>query len=410
LWTHARRLRPERTNPGPASSDPSVPACRVPCTEADVVGIGEATHGSREFGRLEHAVVRHLVQQGFRTVAVEADVTAMLPVDRYVHEGVGDPVAALSDPGTWLWRTESTLELLRWLRSFNEGRPPENRVRVRGVDLSRPSAPAPAVRSYLSRVDSGETDAVETLLEGVRADERRQARLDVVAAAARSVGDRLERNRAAYVERASAPAWERARHLCRVIERSCEWHRVRHAHEGPHPEGMSERDRLMAENAAWCLERDRGQGVALLAHNSHVKRGRFDDGRAWTDATTMGERLHRRLGDRYAAVGTDFGRGSVRAERAGAAGGPEVFTVAEPRADSATARFEALPGPFLLDLAAAADDDRLAGWLDGPRRVRQVGSVYDPDAVGDHYLRTRLAESFDALAFVPESTPTRPLE
>jgi len=406
LWQHARPF----ASPDTDADDPTVQQCPVPCDDADIVGLGEATHGTREFARLKAGMVRHLVQRGFRTVAFEADVAAMLPVDRYVHAGVGDPIEALSGLETWMWRTGEVRDILRWLRSFNEGRPPEDRVRVRGVDLSRPSAPAPAVRSYLSTVGPGAAGAaVATLAEGLRPDDPRDARLDEVATAARTVGDHLERNREAYVARKSAPAWERARHLCRVVERACEWHRVRHAQDGPHPEGMSERDRLMAENAAWCLERDTGSGIVVWAHNSHVKRGTFDDGQVWSGEATMGERLHR-AGGRYTPVGFDFGRGSFRAERACGSGGPEVFSVGDPRTDSATARFDALPGPFLLDVESAASDDRLGAWLDAPRRLRRVGSVYDPDAPGEQYLRTRLAESFDALVFVPESTPTQPLD
>ncbi|RZK34782.1 MAG: hypothetical protein EOO61_13005, partial [Hymenobacter sp.] len=41
---------------------------------ATVVGLGEATHGSREFFLLKHRLVEYLVtQQGFTTFAIEAD-------------------------------------------------------------------------------------------------------------------------------------------------------------------------------------------------------------------------------------------------------------------------------------------------------------------------------------------------
>ena len=68
------------------------------------------------------------------------------------------------------------------------------------------------------------------------------------------------------------------------------------------------------------------------------------------------------------------------------------------------------PDAALLDLAGASEDPRTADWLDRPRRVRNVGAVFDPEAdPGRGYLETDLPGSFDDLVFVRETTPTRPL-
>jgi erythromycin esterase len=436
LTEHARPLALTQTRS--AGRDDAVDGVVPP--DAAVVGVGEATHGTREFGRVANRLVRHLVERrGFRTVAVEADVAATLALDDRVSgvaargrpggwPGAGDDATVVAEalPALgWRFDTEESVALFAWLRAFNRGRPPADRVRVHGVDSSTPRAPAEALVGLLRGTDAldagadpdaaGDVTELAALAERSTPDEAaaRERYLDDVGAAARRLGERLDERQPVEASdeegptgRARAAAWHRARHLGRVVERTCSWHRVRHEHPGPHAEGMAERDRLLAENVAWAAERDHGAGVVLLAHAGHVQRGTFDDGRAWTDAATAGEHLHRALGERYRVVGTDFVRGAFRARPADG-GDPQSFRVGDPPEASATARFAALgDGPTVLDLAAAGADPRLASLFDRPRRVRLVGSVYDPGE--EHALETDLPASFDALVVVGESTPTRP--
>ena len=383
--------------------------------DARIVGLGEATHGTRECFAHKARLIRYLVgEAGFRTVVFEADAAAVTALDAFVRDGTvveapDDAVSALAELDMWQWRTESVRELLDWLRAFNDGR--DDQVRVRGVDLSTPSAPAEPLRSFLDAVAPKmvESDAfrtIETATVPDDADERDRT-LDAVTDAATDLRDWLERTRESHEAAVSADAWHAARHRCRVVEQAAEWARVRHEQPGPHPDGMAARDRFMAENALWALDRDPGSGVALWAHDGHVQRGTFDDGTIWTDATTMGERLARELGDGYRPLGFDFARGSFRAVDS-ESGDIRTFSVGSPRDCSATAALAAVAdGPFLLDLDPGAADERLAPLLGEERHKRYVGSVFDPDG-GDteSYARTDLPASFDWLLFLPESTPT----
>ena len=383
-----------------------------------VVGLGEVTHGTRECFLLKAGLVCGLVKHhGFRTLAIEADVTETRALDAFVRRGVGEPTAALSGLHKWMWQVESIRDLLVWLRSFNRTRPVDDQVRVRGLDLSHPAAPATPLRSYLGTVDSEyaeQSDALArliTLAEETVPDDAgaREHLLGRVERAAATVADRLDSERGRYVEAATGNRWETARHLCRVVRQACEWHRVRHEHPGPHAAGMQQRDRAMAENAAWCARQDPGNGVAVWAHNIHVERGSFDFG-PWADATGMGEFLAREFGDRYTPVGFDAARGRFRAVRSGDGNtGPEQFAFGPPPDGSATAQFGRVGDPpWLLDIASAAADPRLRDPVDRQQQIRCVGTVYDPDTPARHHLRTPLT-AFDGLVFLDRSTPSRPV-
>ena len=402
---------------------PTVPFDRseldlAPLAQSAVVGLGEATHGTREFFRLKDRVIRALVERcGFRTIAIEAPVAGTMPADPYVFDGRGTAEGSLAEMNRWQWGTEAIRDLLEWVRSFNEGRPPTDRVRVRGIDLSTPSATAERLQSVLRKFDPhlAESDAMTALtsLEVSADGASRRRRLDDALTRCAAIAGRLTEGGPPDDDPGSVESWRTARHLCRVVERNCEWHRVRHEHDGPHPAGMATRDRLMAENVAWAAERDRGEGVVVWAHNSHVQRGTFDDGQDWTDEEAMGEHLRRGFGDRYVPLGFDFGRGSFRA--LGGEGsdvdGVGTFTAKGPIDGSATEPFDAMAvSPSFLELASASDDANLEPWFARPQAIRRIGSVYSPSAPSEErYQRTILPESFDGVVYVRESTPSVPL-
>lgn len=104
-----------------------------------VVGLGEATHGSREFFTLKHRLVEYLVtEQAFTVFALEADQDGCRALDTYVTTGAGDAAAGLRDLGYWTWHTQEVLALLGWLRVYNTTAPAGRAVRVVGVDPSDP--------------------------------------------------------------------------------------------------------------------------------------------------------------------------------------------------------------------------------------------------------------------------------
>lgn len=408
--------------------------------DADVVGLGEATHGTREFVAVRTRLARFLVAEcGFRTVALEAGVGEALAAHDYVRYGDGDPRDVLGDLD-WFWRTEGTLAFLRWLRSFNEGRPVDDRVRLRGIDVEDLSVPFAEIRAFLRAVDpdgyrsmrdeldpladdglgSGDADpdgggpahagdgAASGAASGGPGDDPADPRrlVDVAEDLAARIRDRIDRRRSEY---AHADARDPAvvADLCAAVEGTCEWLRAGGIEPGFGAAAFERRDRTMAGNVA---RRAEGRGVVVLAHQSHVKRGRFDDGRLWSDRTTMGEALDREFGDGYRPVGCDFARGRFRAIHPSAGDGePRPFAVGEPLADSATARLDGLPrDALLLDLSGADGDARTGEWFARPRRIRNVGAVFDPAADPEAgYLETDLPGSFEDLLFVRETAPSR---
>jgi erythromycin esterase len=285
-----------------------------------VIGLGEATHSTREFFRLKHRLIRYLVErQEVRLFGLEANFAETLALDRYVRYGEGDPEEALADVYFWTWNTEELLALVEWLRAFNDGREVGDRVRFYGFDAQFTAGPAAALDSYLRTADRlaelGIGDDLASLDDDGRlADDEgtRVARLDAADRVVTTAGERLDIQEAAHVAATDRGTWQLARRHLRTLARTRDHKRARHTDDSGR--AIAVRDRAMAANVAWMLDyantdMDR---IVLWAHNAHVSRteDRATDG---TGAPSMGYHLAERYGEEYYALGFDFAGGTFQA-------------------------------------------------------------------------------------------------
>ena len=121
--------------------------------DAEVVMIGEATHGTEEFYAIRAELTKTLIEKhGFSTVLLEADFPPIQKINRFVHgtnpTGIGrlsehedltvdDAMSLLEDRfPRWMWMNEVTREFLVWLRGRNDRVDPRAglRCRVLGLD------------------------------------------------------------------------------------------------------------------------------------------------------------------------------------------------------------------------------------------------------------------------------------
>jgi len=85
-----------------------------------IVGLGESTHGTREYFQLKHRLTRFLVEEmGFRVFTIEAGVIPCMNINDYVTMGKGDRAKALASQGYWTWDTEEVTEMIEWMRQHN---------------------------------------------------------------------------------------------------------------------------------------------------------------------------------------------------------------------------------------------------------------------------------------------------
>ncbi len=121
---------------------------------ARLVGLGEGTHGTREFSRIKHRLLRCLVEDlGFTLFAVEANEPEAARLNHYILTGEGDPVTLLRAMHFWPWNTEEVLDLVRWMRAYDaSGRGP---LQLLGFDMQYPALAMDSLAKFVRRADPG---------------------------------------------------------------------------------------------------------------------------------------------------------------------------------------------------------------------------------------------------------------
>jgi len=390
--------------------------------DARIVGMGEATHGTREFFQLKHRVLRLLVEElGVRLFGLEANFAETLAINDYVLRGEGDPVNALKGIYFWTWNTEEVLALVEWLREYNEGRDEGERVNFYGFDAQYTAGAAEAVERYLRDVDpeflESERETVEMLAnEGLQTDEGDvddddeviESRLDATDALVSALEDRFHDRKATYVSETSESEWELARRHVRTMAQAAEQQRALSREDIEAK--VEARDAHMAENVSWILDHESADRIGLWAHNAHVKE-REARGH-WGSVETMGELLGREYGEEYYALGFEFGAGSFQAcpdPDDGEESGLQEFTIAEPFEGGVADTLAKLDQPcFFLDFESAAEDSRVAEWLTGDHRRHAIGAFFydDPEKNRRRYA---LADELDGLLYVDETSRAVPI-
>lgn len=272
----------------------------------DLLALGEPTHLEPAFGHARNELFAQLVEEGFRSIALETDRVPALALNDHVRDGTGDFDEVMRE-GIAFGRGElaPNRELITWMREYNRTRPPEERLAFHGFDaeMENMSAPSPrrfleAARAYLAR-DEGLASplalAADPALDiaSLAGDDERWSRTEAVLDAACSIGATPEAEalrcladdmltefhaRAPQLIAATSRAeWYRAKaHLMAAIG-LLRYHRqlARPAEESVRISRMlATRDALMVENLLdiRAIEADRGPTL-VFGHNVHLQRG-----------------------------------------------------------------------------------------------------------------------------------------
>src|SRR5215813_14252637 len=121
--------------------------------DARIVSLGEATHGSREFFQFKHRMLEFLASEmGFSIFSIEANMPEAYRLNDYVLNGTGDPAQLLRGMYFWTWDTEEVLDMIRWMRAFNQSG--KGRVEFTGFDMQTPAVAQDIARRFVSRYDA----------------------------------------------------------------------------------------------------------------------------------------------------------------------------------------------------------------------------------------------------------------
>ncbi len=362
--------------------------------QTQVVGLGEASHGAREFQELKGQLFQTLVENnGCRTFIIEGDFGAALKVDAWIHGGEGTAQEAASRIGFRIYRTREMEAILEWIRAYNETAPQGEDLHFYGMDMQW----ADGSKEYLSHtlgeilpdVWAEYEQSLAFLNDGdmydIPADAFEQA-MTPTQELIEEVDRARELMEAEFGEEVFALARECACSLhncCDIRKSDAQYNQVRDGH--------------MAEKVKWFLEHGDGSLLFINGHNGHIARANttplYD---------CMGKRLGEELGQGYFAIGTDARTTCFNSQMDE---GFEEMTVENENALNLLAR-QTQQGRYYLDFSEAEKESGWSEILSQPMRITSlnVGGVVNVKAF--YTAKIVPADTFDAMFVFDQVSPT----
>ena len=386
--------------------------------DADVVLLGEASHGTSEFYRMRARITRELVlRRGFRMVAIEGDWPDAAHVDRHLR--LLPPLSEGFQPflrfPTWMWRNLEVQEMIHWLRDFNcEVAEPAARVRFQGLDLYSMYTSIAAVVHYLDRVDPPAAKVARERYAALTPWQQdpaaygratlsgryRDSEEEVVA----MLRD-LHARRVEYMERDGELFFDAVQNA-RLVANAERYYRVMYYGSR---ESWNLRDSHMFDTLGALRAFYPGIKVVIWEHNSHVGDAAATEMGARGEHN-IGQLCRQAFGDRAYSIGFGTDRGEVAA--ADAWEEPmQIMRVRPSRADSYERLCHDSAVPAFLLALRHPQRDALRDELMAPRLERAIGVIYRPDTeLESHYFQACLPRQFDEYIWFDETTAIRPLD
>jgi len=386
--------------------------------DAHYVLLGEASHGTSEYYTWRRTISQRLIlEKGFSFIAVEGDWPDCYRVNRYV-KGYNDSgrsarevLHAFDRWPTWMWANEEVVELVEWLREYNDGRPEEKKVGFYGLDVYSLWESMYAILDYLHRVDPS---ALPAAWRAFRCFEPYGEDVQEYARATRFVANSCEDEAVTLLRelRRKAPEYKKdgreaqfaAEQNALVLKNAEAYYR---AMVRGGPESWNIRDRHMTETLERLMRFHGASGRGIVwEHNTHIGDARHTD--MVEDGTVnVGQLVRERHGaEGVVLVGFGSYEGSVIAGREWEAP-MERMPVPPAREDSwEDVLHQAGEEDKLLLLASTTPTPEMLR----PRGHRAIGVVYHPEYEHfGNYVPTVLPRRYDAFLYLNRTEALHPL-
>ncbi|MCP5107557.1 MAG: erythromycin esterase family protein [bacterium] len=379
--------------------------------DARIVGLGEATHGTKEFFRMKYRIFRYLVENcQHKIFAFEADYAESIYINNYVTKGEGDlDDLMVNTMHFWTWRTLEVKQLLEWMREYNIGKADEDKIQYFGFDNQIIDDQPALLQEYLQPILPDLWATYSAFLEQLRNysyddfEVMEAATYNDLKAQLELMEAEVIANKELLIASSSPYDYEINK---RLVTNLLQCVTVKY-HYSRGNSGINYRDIYMAENTLWIADLfGQDTKITLWAHNIHLSRDE--------SYSSMGLHLDEALNDLYRVIGFGFSKGTITAVGYDANGngtGLATHTISfTPKEDSTNYIFHHASHPdFALHLDAIPIDSLLYNWLNQMREYLTLGAVFYTATPGNHYYDSNLIKYYDWILYFRETNATERL-
>ena len=368
-----------------------------------VVGIGEATHGNREFQLAKKHVFEKVVSEGNgRAICFEMAAGDAAMLNDAVHDISTDLTDAIGKQSYPLYDTPEIVSLLEWMRDYNRGVPYEDSLMIYGVDMQGAQTAIHYMQGLCGAGDARFTEAERNKILSMDAEGK--ADYEGERGFFEALHKRLSESDDIESRRLSVVAGS-------VIQNIDSPDYYEEPQKYTHY-----RDLCMGENlkAYSEIEETRGYSqVVVTAHNGHVMKGGAS-ALPGENAETMGDQINRLFEGSYFCIGTEFYEGYVNIHTFG------TYDEAYHRADHFYCSDDPLAyqakffdgGTYCLDFSGITEENgEVYNTIHSYIFNGIVGEGYTSadELAKNHKIKVVPTERYDAVIYYYKVTPISPI-
>ncbi len=359
-------------------------------SDKSIIGIGEATHGTKEFFVFKHRMLEFLVKEmGFKTFVIEDDFGGMQTINDYVLNGKGDIDNCIKNLGFGIWMTQEVKNMIVWIKEYNDTQIASNKVQFFGCDMQWGTTAMGLLKDHLTETNQY-TPRME---EGFMAIKKAlNPTVKLTSKDKKAIENTIGSLNTAQFSISDTGKISMFKHNIRVIQQFFEL--VNSKSKLFPAKSLDVRDKYMAENCEWIYNFTGQKKMMIWAHNGHINKLRTN-----YRLRPMGMVLSENFKDKYYSMGFDFSAGKIRS-----------FDIAERKyvamdapalmPNSSGAIFaECAERNFILDFKSASKDPVINTFLN-----KEISSVFTGGGytVGSarYYVTNKLADTYDAIIFI----------
>lgn len=365
-------------------------------TNVKIVGLGEASHGVSEYQKMKTEVFKSLVKNNkCRTFIIEGDFGGSLKVDEYINGGKGTAREAVREIGFSIYCTKEMVDLVEWMRNYNQNAKEEEKLHFYGMDMQR----FDNNKEYLFKMlDKGapELSNKYKLELAILSDENLDLIKKEIAIKANEditkLISEIDSNKFKMISVVGQTEFEFARECANSIKENIDLRRFSNQYSNL-------RDKYMYNKINWFVEHENENLVFINGHNGHIQKISVSGYKC------MGEYLFEKYKDKYFTIGTDAKTTVFNSE------GKDSYTIMEiENSNDFTKQLNNMNSNFYyFDFSKAKNDKTLNQIIQNPQTMSclNVGLLPWQKTMRVFYTQTIIPEkAYNSIIIFDTVSPT----
>ena len=279
----------------------------------EIIGMGEATHGTKEFFELKAKTFKFLATEcNFKVFTIEASAGGCSYINDYVQSGVGNIDSLMHFFDFWIWRTEEVKELVLWMKNYNQQKIESEKISFYGFDMQNIHSPIKYLNDVLKNDSTINFKEFQTIVKPVLSktqlqikgllNDKKQKFHDTLANVNNGIIRWLAENKFNLKLNHTSLQYERISYCIENFSQASGTKQITYKY----------RDSCMANNVL-KIQKIENAKMFLWAHNGHINLTYAKDNDVKFLGVPMSGIIKKTLETKYYSIGFVFNQGSFQA-------------------------------------------------------------------------------------------------